>query len=143
MAPRILIVDNEPAIGLALTRLLEVRAAMHAVVAHSADEAEAEIARGSVDAMLLDYHLPGMRGDAFYYRACELQPSIARRTVFITGDLSARANDAITSTGCSVLLKPFAISVLIAELHRVIGATESPSWPDRAPAPVADVWRCA
>lgn len=125
LPPRVLIVDNEPMVGLALKRLLESRGVLLAVTALSADEAEFEIARGRVDAMILDYHLTGMRGDAFFHRACEMQPSLADRTMFITGDPSPRANDAITATGRPMLLKPFLVSSLIDAMHRMLAPVES------------------
>ena len=121
-SPRILIVDNEPAVGFALKRLLEARGSMRAAAVLSADEAEVEIARGGVDALILDYHLVDMRGDAFYHRACEMQPSLGERTLFITGDPSPRANDAITSTGRPMLVKPFLVSELIEALHQMFAA---------------------
>jgi len=124
VAPRILIVDNEPTVCFALQRLLEVVAEMRPVVALSVADAEAEIARGAVDAMVLDLHLPDMRGDAFFHRACELQPSLAGRTVFITGDPSPAANDAIARTGCPHLVKPFLASMLIAQLREVTALAE-------------------
>lgn len=125
LPPRVLIVDNEPMVGIALKRLLEARGAMCAVTALSADEAEAEIARGGVDAMILDYHLTGMRGDAFFHRARELQPSLAERTLFITGDPSPRANAAITATGRPMLIKPFLVSELVETLTRMCTTGES------------------
>jgi DNA-binding NtrC family response regulator len=123
-APRVLIVDNEPGVCFALQRLLEVVGGMRTVVALTADDAEEELARGAVDALVLDFHLVGMRGDAFFYRACEMQPSIAERTVFITGDPSSAANTAIASTGCHGLLKPFVASSLLGTL-RALTATEA------------------
>jgi CheY-like chemotaxis protein len=123
--PRILIVDNEPTVGYALKRLLEARGAMQAVTVLCSDDAEAELSRGAVDALILDYHLTGMRGDAFYYRACELQPSLAQRTVFITGDPSPQANDAITSTGRPLLVKPFLVSELLLEMQAMFATVPS------------------
>lgn len=117
--PRVLIVDDEPGVCFALQRLLESVGAMRAVVAHSADEAEAEIARGAVDAMVLDLHLPGMRGDAFFHRACEMQPSIAERTLFITGDPSSAARHALSGTGCQLMLKPFLASSFLGQLRHL------------------------
>lgn len=117
--PRVLIVDDDPGVTFALRRLLEAHGAGRVAVARNADEAEAELARGAVDAIVIDLHLYGMRGDAFFYRACELQPTIAERTLFITGDVSPAANDAITSTGCPLLMKPFLASALLAAVREL------------------------
>jgi len=129
-APRILIVDNEPGVCFALQRLLESVGGMRTVVALTADDAEEEIARGAVDALVLDFHLLGMRGDAFFHRACEMQPLLAHRTVFITGDPSPAANDAIALTECPALLKPFLGSQLIAMLHAATRAAVATDTPD-------------
>lgn len=117
MPLRVLIVDNDPGVCFALRRLLESVGAMRAVAVENADAAEDELARGAVDAMVLDFHVHGMRGDAFFHRACQLQPSLARRTIFITGDESPSANHAIAATGCPILLKPFLASALIGLLR--------------------------
>ncbi|MDQ8154302.1 MAG: response regulator [Gemmatimonadota bacterium] len=114
-----LIVDDDPGVCFALRRLLESVGEMRAVVAESADAGEAELARGAVDALVLDFHLRGMRGDAFFHRACEMQPSLAERTLFISGDMSADANDAMAATGCPMLMKPFLASALIARLREL------------------------
>jgi DNA-binding NtrC family response regulator len=115
--PRVLIVDDDPGVCFALRRLLESVGEMRAVIAESADAAESELARGAVDALVLDFHLRGMRGDAFFHRACEMQPSLVDRTLFISGDMSAVANDAMTETGCPMLIKPFLASALLEQLR--------------------------
>lgn len=121
--PRILIVDDEPGVAYALKRLIEVVGGMDAVTAECTDDAEAALASGPVDALVLDLHLRGMRGNAFYYRACAVQPSLAERTIFITGDPSPEANDAITCTGRPLLMKPFLASSLLQLLRNVTDDT--------------------
>jgi len=123
--PRVLIVDDDPGVLFALRRLLESAGAMRTMVAPSAEAAEVELAHGAVDAMVLDFRLCGMRGDAFYHRACTLQPSLAERTVFITGDVAPAANAAIAATGCPFLLKPFLTSALLA-MVRDLAARATP-----------------
>ena len=122
--PRIPIVDDEPGVTYSLKRLIEAVGGMDAVTAECTDDAEAELARGAVDGLVLDLHLHGMRGNAFYYRACALQPSLAERTIFITGDLSPEANDAITSTGRPLLMKPFLASSLLQLLRDATSGLE-------------------
>jgi CheY-like chemotaxis protein len=64
----------------------------------------------------MDFHMPDIRGDALYARAIAIQPHLARRTVFLTGDVSDFVRDALTSTGSAVVSKPFEI----AELERIV-----------------------
>lgn len=120
--PRILIVDNDHSVCFALKRLLEAHGAAQVVTALSADDAEAELARGAVDALVLDYHLTGMRGDAFFHRACALQPSVARCTLFVTGDSAPEAQHALSRTGRPILLKPFLVSELVEQLQLLVNA---------------------
>jgi CheY-like chemotaxis protein len=68
------------------------------------------------DGLLMDFHMPDLRGDALYARAIAIQPHLARRTVFLTGDVSDFVRDALTSTGSAVVSKPFEID----ELERVV-----------------------
>lgn len=111
---RILVVDDDAGVRFALSRLLAASGDWEVAVAADADEAEALIARGAAEVMVLDLHLHGMRGDAFFHRACEMQPSLAHRTLMITGDVSPMANDAMCTTGCRYLMKPFLASKLLA-----------------------------
>jgi DNA-binding response OmpR family regulator len=110
-SPRVLIVDDEPAICSALTQVLR-RAGFDPIAAHGTPEAESVLS-DSIDAMLLDLRLPHMRGDVFYYLASARCPKLRRHTLFITGDISPDGERLINQTGCGVLWKPFQNVMLV------------------------------
>jgi DNA-binding response OmpR family regulator len=110
-SPRVLVVDDEPAICVALVQVLR-RAGFDPVAAHGAPEAEALLS-DSIEAMLLDLRMPHMRGDVFYYLASARCPRLGRRTLFMTGDISQDGERLIRQTGCGVLWKPFTNTVLV------------------------------
>ena len=109
--PRVLIVDDEPAICTALIHVLR-RAGFDPIAAHSPPEAEL-LLDDSLDALLLDLRMPHMRGDSFYYLATARCPRLRRHTLFMTGDISQDGERLINQTGCAVLWKPFANTVLV------------------------------
>jgi DNA-binding response OmpR family regulator len=110
-SPRILIVDDEPAICSALTQVLR-RAGFDPIAAHGPPEAE-ELLSESIAAMLLDLRMAHMRGDSFYFLAAARCPQLRKRTLFITGDISPDGERLINQTGCGVLWKPFPNAVLV------------------------------
>lgn len=113
--PSVLIVDDQPGVARPIAQLLR-RRGLDAVVAESAAAAIDQLRDRWFDGLCLDFHMPDMRGDALYARAIAIQPHLARRTVFLTGDVSDFVRDALTSTGSAVVSKPFEI----AELERVV-----------------------
>ena len=110
-SPRVLIVDDEPAICSALVQVLR-RAGFDPIAARGAPEAEALLS-DSISAMVLDLRMPHMRGDVFYYLASARCPQLRRHTLFMTGDISPDGERLINQTGCGVLWKPFPNAVLV------------------------------
>ena len=110
-SPRVLIVDDEPAICAALTQVLR-RAGFDPIAALSTPEAEALLS-DSISAMVLDLRMPHMRGDVFYYLSSARFPQLRRHTIFMTGDISPDGERLINQTGCGVLWKPFSNTELV------------------------------
>jgi DNA-binding response OmpR family regulator len=117
-SPRILIVDDEPAICSALVQVLR-RAGFDPVAAHGPPEAESLLS-DSISAMLLDLRMAHMRGDVFYYLASARCPQLRRNTIFMTGDISPDGERLINQTGCSVLWKPFPNTVLVDAMRELL-----------------------
>ena len=111
-AVRVLVVDDEPAICKALTTALE-RAGYHAVAAQSGDHALARLAAEPVDVLLLDLRIPDTRGDVLFELASAMHPYLRHQTVFMTGDLSERAQKLIASCRCPMLRKPFELREML------------------------------
>ena len=113
--PSVLIIDDQPLVARSIAQLL-ARRGLDAVVADSGAAAIVELHHRWFDGLLMDFHMPDIRGDALYARVISIQPHLARRTIFLTGDLSDFVRDALTSTGSAIVSKPFEI----VELERII-----------------------
>lgn len=110
---RVLLVDDEPALRHAFATMLR-REGYDVDVAADGESGERALARARVDCLILDFRIPGVRGDLLYEYACAVQPQLRRQTIFATGDIAAATHDLLHATGCRVLLKPFDIEDLIA-----------------------------
>ena len=103
---RVLVVDDEPAICLALAIALR-RVGCEAVTAESGDTALGILRAQHVDALVLDLRIPDMRGDALFHLAAALQPHLRRQTMFVTGDVTDRGEVLIRACGVPWVRKPF------------------------------------
>jgi DNA-binding NtrC family response regulator len=108
----VLVVDDEAVVCRALDLLLH-RAGYDVVTAHTGSAAKEILAIRAVDCLVIDYRIPDVRGDVVFAYAVAHQPHLARATVFITGDITDRAREAIDDTGCPMVLKPFDAAVLL------------------------------
>lgn len=83
--PRILVVDDEPAVVRSLSGFL-ARAGYDVVTAQSAEEALTRLGEAeAVDAVVTDVLMPGMNGLLLYDTMVSRAPHLARRVVFLTG----------------------------------------------------------
>jgi CheY-like chemotaxis protein len=111
--PRVLFVDDEPAICSAITKLLKIHG-IEVDAVTSGLEARRAIAKG-YDALVMDFRLSdGEYGDSLYRALSAFAPHIANRTIFITGDISQPTHERIEATGCPMLVKPFEIGLRAA-----------------------------
>ena len=116
--PRVLVVDDEEAIGRAL-RLLLSRAAYAVDVVRTGAAAEVLLAERHYDCLVLDYRIPDVRGDELYLYATGVQPHLRGRAVFMTGDITERVHAMIDETGCHRLEKPFDVHAMLAAVDRM------------------------
>jgi DNA-binding NtrC family response regulator len=115
---RVLVVDDEPSICLALKIALS-RASHDVVAVHSGEEAQARIMTERFDVLIVDLRLKDMRGDELYYFAEGAQPHLGRSTVFLTGDITDAAERLIEATTCELLRKPFDLSEVLAVVRKL------------------------
>lgn len=80
---KILIVDDEESNRNALGRLF--RKKFDVSLAPDGEKALEMILAGEYDAVLSDFNMPKMDGQALYEALAEQRPEMARRTVFMTG----------------------------------------------------------
>ena len=121
--PRVLIVDDEPAICNVLKVALE-RAGYEAIAAQSGDSALIVLSLEPVDVLLLDLRIPDTRGDVVFELAAATHPHLRTQTLFMTGDISDRALRLIESCRCPVIRKPFALRELIAQVDALLPERE-------------------
>jgi DNA-binding response OmpR family regulator len=116
---RVLIVDDEPAICKALKVALG-RAGYEAIAAQSGDSALTVLSREQVDVLLLDLRIPDTRGDVVFELAAATHPHLRHQTLFMTGDISERAQRLIQACECPMILKPFELSEMIAAIDALL-----------------------
>lgn len=108
---RILIVDDEVALGTALGRVLQRE---HTVVVEAdAREALARLGKEDFDVIFCDLMMPGMSGIEFYETLARSNPAAARRVVFMTGGaFTARSKSFLASVANVSMAKPFDVESL-------------------------------
>jgi PAS domain S-box-containing protein len=123
---RVLVVDDEPAVGLAVRRVLRE----HEVIVVSAAPAALElIAAGKeFDVILSDLMMPGMSGMEFYTVLAELDPRMAARVVFVTGGaFTPEANAFLDRIANERMEKPFHFKQLRELVRKFVKGPERPA----------------
>ena len=122
---RVLVVDDEPSICRALALAL-TRCGYETLTAQSGDGALALLQSRRFDVLLVDFRIPDLRGDALFELAASMQPHLRHQTLFMTGDITERAQQLIEACGCPFVRKPFdlgdvtaGISALLPRLERI------------------------
>ena len=103
---RVLVVDDEPSICKALEIALG-RAGFDATTVQSGDAAVELVRREHFDVLVVDLRIPDMRGDVVYWTLAAVQPHLQGQTLFVTGDITERAQRIIAQCNCPILHKPF------------------------------------
>jgi PAS domain S-box-containing protein len=121
IAPRLLIVDDEPHLLKAMRRLLQ-RAGYQVVTANSGAEAQRALTDGAeFDVILCDLMMPDIMGMDLHAWLLARDPRQAQRLVFLTGGtFTPRAQDYLASAGNPVLAKPLPRAELMAAIEAVI-----------------------
>lgn len=122
--PSLLLIDDEPTIRSALSRYFTRRgwrvaeaenglAALHLLEA-------ASTGADAFDVIVSDLKMPGFSGIELHDRLASEKPALLRRVIFSTGDVASDDAAAfISRTTCTVLQKPFELSVLAEVVERV------------------------
>ena len=106
-AGTILIVEDEPSIRTSLKRNLTASGYQAQAVSSGEDTLD-KLAKKVYDLLLVDLKMPGMGGRELYETIKKKYPSLAKKVVFITGDvMTADSQDFLASTGRLYLVKPF------------------------------------
>jgi CheY-like chemotaxis protein/two-component sensor histidine kinase len=121
---RVLVIDDEPMIGVMIRRLL----AAHCDVLPLTSPREALRRIGAAerfDAILCDLMMPRMNGIEFYAELKALAPELARRTGFLTGGaVTPQARKFLQENADRYLEKPVELGKLRAFVHMLATRTE-------------------
>jgi CheY-like chemotaxis protein len=120
---RVLVVDDEPALGAALRRSLRD---YDVVVTVSGQEALGRLAQGErFDFILCDLTMPSMGGDELYVQLQRVAPDQARRMVFITGGATTeRARTFLENVPNRIIYKPYDVTELREMIRRRLATPE-------------------
>ncbi len=117
---RILAVDDEPPVLRFLERALG-RSGYSVDSVDSARDAIERLRREEYDLVLLDIKLPGTSGIEVYRHIQRRTPAVARRIVFITGDIiEADTRKFLARTKARYIVKPFSAERLRKEVSRAL-----------------------
>ncbi|HEX6322231.1 MAG TPA: ATP-binding protein [Vicinamibacterales bacterium] len=108
-----LIVEDEAALRAAVGDAL-TDAGFTVDRAADGEEALAKVRERGYDLIVCDLKMPRLDGPAFFAALSEENPALARRVVFVTGDVAGtEAERFLESSGCRWLAKPFRLRDLL------------------------------
>ncbi len=131
--PSVLVVDDQPAMRLAMTRVLE-RAGYEVTRCEDGREALSALDARPWDAMVSDVRMPGVDGRELLGRALALRPALKVIMVTAFGTVED-AVEAIRRGAHDYLLKPFAPEALVAAVQRALAGRAERVAPGEAPHP--------
>ena len=122
---RILVVDDEPAIVELLTEILRQMGHV-ADIAGDGNEAMKKLNTGNYDLIIADLRMPcGFTGDRLHKFIKLRNPALARRMIFITGDVTNPETEKfLQSTGNLYLKKPFPLGSLRETIQKSLTRQE-------------------
>ncbi len=112
----ILVIDDDPQVNALITRVLSnagysVHSETNPIAARD------RLASHTYHTVICDLLMPGLSGIEIYEELTRVNPSLARRLIFVTGDATRSSTRAfLEGTGLSYLLKPFSSKQLLAVL---------------------------
>jgi DNA-binding response OmpR family regulator len=80
------------------------------------------IERTAYDVVIADVKMPELSGQELYARVCALRPEMARRFIFITGDIDGEdTREFLEQSRCSYFMKPFNLQRLTSAVDMMTG----------------------
>lgn len=120
----VLVVDDEASIREFLGRVL-VRSGHVPVLAATGAEALAAVRASPPDAILCDHRMAGMSGTELHAAIIALDPHLATRFAFMSGDTQDPELRAVAEPArIPILAKPFDIATIGAMVDRLLGARD-------------------
>jgi PAS domain S-box-containing protein len=110
---RVLVVEDEPALAQAVSEALE-DAGFKVDRASDGEEGLTRLTEANYDLIVCDLKMPRIDGMQFYRAMAAATPALARRVIFVTGDVAGTdAERFLEETGCRWLSKPFRLGDLL------------------------------
>ncbi len=104
---RILVVDDEASVRVALQRYLDGRGHETHTTAHGRDALRL-LRESAYDAIIVDMRMPDVSGEQLYDELCARDPEHASRVIFTTGDvMNEQMRGFLASSGRPLIAKPF------------------------------------
>jgi signal transduction histidine kinase/BarA-like signal transduction histidine kinase len=109
----VLVVEDEPALAVAVSEALS-DAGFVVSRAGDGEEGLTQLSQASYDLIVCDLKMPRIDGMQFYRAMAAAKPALARRVIFVTGDVAGTdAERFLDETGCRWLSKPFRLGDLL------------------------------
>ena len=110
---RVLVVEDEPALAQAVAEALG-DAGFNVDRAGDGEEGLTRLTEADYDLIVCDLKMPRIDGMQFYRAMATATPALARRVIFVTGDVAGTdAERFLEETGCRWLSKPFRLGDLL------------------------------
>jgi two-component system NtrC family sensor kinase len=110
---RVLVVEDEPALAVAVSEAL-TDAGFTVDRAGDGEEGLTRLTEQRYDLIVCDLKMPRIDGMQFYRAMAAATPTLARRVIFVTGDVAGTdAERFLDETGCRWLSKPFRLGDLL------------------------------
>jgi CheY-like chemotaxis protein len=116
----VLLVEDESALAAAVSEALTDSGY---VVEHAVDGEDAlgKVREQNFDVVICDLKMPRMDGRVFYRMLSAAAPDLARRVIFVTGDVAGTdAEKFLEQSGCRWLAKPFRLGDLLRMLKETL-----------------------
>ena len=116
----VLVVEDEPALAAAVSEAL-TDAGFSVDRAGDGQEALRRVGVRSYDLIVCDLKMPKVDGIRFYEQLASTYPEIARRVIFVTGDVAGtEAERFLQESGCRWLAKPFRLGDLLKTAREIL-----------------------
>ena len=110
---RVLVVEDEPALAVAVAEALS-DAGFEVDRAGDGEEGLTRLTESQYDLIVCDLKMPRIDGMQFYRTMAAANQALARRVIFVTGDVAGTdAERFLDETGCRWLSKPFRLGDLL------------------------------
>jgi signal transduction histidine kinase/BarA-like signal transduction histidine kinase len=117
----VLLVEDETSLAAAVSEAL-TDVGLVVDLAGDGQEALARVRRNSYDAVICDLKMPRVDGMMLYRAMAAATPALARRVIFVTGDVAGTdAERFLADSGCRWLAKPFRLADLLRAIRETLG----------------------